>query len=56
MIMLQKCAKVCSFDVNFCWDYADATTFPTIESDWSSKENKVRKSFVKPAGGGCLIL
>ena len=51
MIMLQKCAKVCSFAINFCWDYADATTFPTIESEWTSKENKVKKIFIKPGGG-----
>ena len=28
------------------------TTFPTNESYWSSKVNKVRKSFVKRGGGG----
>ena len=28
----------------------DATTFPTNESDWSTKLNKVRKILVKPGG------
>ena len=30
----------------------DATTFPTNESDWSKKVNKVRKILVKRGGGG----
>ena len=28
-----------------------ATTFPTNESDWSRKVNKVRRIFVKPWAG-----
>ena len=30
----------------------DATTFPTNESNWSTKVNTVRKILVKRGGGG----
>ena len=40
----------CSFAANFCSVYAGSNTFPTNESDWSRKVNKVKKILVKPGG------
>ena len=49
MITPQKCAKV----LFICYKFLlgpkrDTTAFPTNESDWSRKVNKVRKILVKP--------